>query len=128
MLGAALLFALLSPGMLLTLPPVGKKIFFSCKTSILAVIVHAFVFGFLLYNIKYIPVLNSLEGFQANTATSIKPPARAATAAKPSAARQNPPRPRPAANPSRMPVVPSAALAGAGTRPPAGSATAVAKV
>ncbi len=38
------LFILLSPGMVLTLPPVGKKIFFSGLTSKTAVIVHAVVF------------------------------------------------------------------------------------
>ena len=39
-----LLFIILSPGMVLTLPPVGKKIFFSGLTSKTAVIVHAVVF------------------------------------------------------------------------------------
>ena len=38
------LFIILSPGMVLTLPPVGKKIFFSGLTSKTAVIVHAVVF------------------------------------------------------------------------------------
>jgi hypothetical protein len=38
------LFIVLSPGMVLTLPPVGKKIFFSGLTSKTAVIVHAVVF------------------------------------------------------------------------------------
>ncbi len=65
MLAATVLFILLSPGLLLTLPPVGNKIFMSCKTSVLAVVVHAFVFAFLLSNIQSIPVLNTLEGFQA---------------------------------------------------------------
>jgi septal ring factor EnvC (AmiA/AmiB activator) len=64
MLGAALLFVLLSPGMLLTLPPVGKKVFMSCKTSVAAVLVHAVVFGVALYYIHSIPVLGQLEGFQ----------------------------------------------------------------
>jgi hypothetical protein len=40
----ALLFALLSPGFLLTLPPVGGKVFMSGKTSLIAVLVHAVVF------------------------------------------------------------------------------------
>jgi hypothetical protein len=39
-----ILFIVLSPGMVLTLPPVGKKIFFSGLTSKTAVIVHAVVF------------------------------------------------------------------------------------
>ena len=38
------LFIILSPGMVLTLPPVGKKIFFSGLTSKTSVVVHAFVF------------------------------------------------------------------------------------
>ncbi len=66
MLGAVALFILLSPGLLLTLPPVGKKVFMSCKTSTVAVLVHAAVFAFLLANINSIPVLNQLEGFQTN--------------------------------------------------------------
>ena len=77
MLAATVLFLLLSPGLLLTLPPVGGKIFMSCRTSVVAVIVHAFVFAFLLSNIQSIPVLNSLEGFQANNAMKMeasKPP------------------------------------------------------
>jgi hypothetical protein len=40
-----LLFVLLSPGVILTLPPVGPKVFFSGKTSVLAVLVHAVVFA-----------------------------------------------------------------------------------
>ena len=43
------LFIVLSPGMVLTLPPVGKKIFFSGLTSKTAVIVHAVVFVGLAY-------------------------------------------------------------------------------
>ena len=39
-----LLFIVLSPGVLLTLPPVGRKIFCSGKTSLAAVLVHALVF------------------------------------------------------------------------------------
>lgn len=40
-----LLFVILSPGVILTLPPVGSKIFFSGKTCITAVLVHAAVFA-----------------------------------------------------------------------------------
>ena len=43
------LFIILSPGMVLTLPPVGKKIFFSGLTSKTSVVVHAFVFVGLAY-------------------------------------------------------------------------------
>ncbi len=41
---SVILFVLLSPGVLLTLPPVGKKIFMSGQTSLIAVAVHAVVF------------------------------------------------------------------------------------
>lgn len=40
----AALFVLLSPGVVLTLPPGGKGIFFSGQTSVAAAIVHALVF------------------------------------------------------------------------------------
>ena len=66
MLKEVILFILLSPGLLLTLPPVGKKIFMSCQTSVLAVLVHAIVFGVALYYVNNIPFLNQLDGF-ANT-------------------------------------------------------------
>lgn len=64
LLGATLLFVLLSPGVLLTLPPVGGKIFMSGKTSLLAVAVHAVVFYVLLSMRRQIPVINVIfEGF-----------------------------------------------------------------
>ena len=59
-----ILFILLSPGFLLTLPPVGKKILMSGQTSTLAVLVHAGVFTIALYLLK--PYLMSGEGFQSN--------------------------------------------------------------
>jgi hypothetical protein len=55
---AVALFILLSPGLLITLPPVGK-IFMSHKTSIAAVLVHATVFVLILTMIKSVK-----EGFQ----------------------------------------------------------------
>ena len=58
-----LLFIVLSPGVLLTLPPVGKQILFSGKTSLLAVVVHAFVF----YLIASFCLL-MIEGFEAEPA------------------------------------------------------------
>ena len=61
---ATLLFILLSPGILLTLPPVGKTIFMSLKTSLLAVAVHAVIFYLLLTYSSYIPILNMVEGFE----------------------------------------------------------------
>jgi hypothetical protein len=65
MIREVILFILLSPGLLLTIPPVGKKLFMSCQTSTLAVFVHALVFGLALYYVDYIPILNRVEGFQA---------------------------------------------------------------
>ena len=48
----AILFFVLSPGVLLTLPPVGKKIWMSGQTSITSAIVHAIVFVGILYLIQ----------------------------------------------------------------------------
>ena len=62
-----LLFILLSPGLLLTLPPVTKKVFMSGQTSVAAVLVHALIFTLALYGIKQYYILNSpqKEGFDA---------------------------------------------------------------
>lgn len=73
MLAEVVLFILLSPGLLLTLPPVGKKVFFSCKTSTAAVLVHALVFYLALMFLPYIPILNRLDGFQNAAAGSAGP-------------------------------------------------------
>ena len=64
MLRETLLFILLSPGLLLTLPPIGKSFFMTGKTSVMAIIVHAAVFATLLYYASSIPGLNQLEGFE----------------------------------------------------------------
>ena len=53
-----LLFILLSPGLLLTIPPVSKNIFFSFKTSLIAILIHALVFAVALY------YLSNVEAFQ----------------------------------------------------------------
>jgi hypothetical protein len=54
-----LLFIVLSPGVLLTIPRVGKKMFMSGKTSLAAVAVHAAIFvGVLWY------LYGGYEGFQ----------------------------------------------------------------
>lgn len=75
MLAEVVLFVLLSPGLLLTLPPVGKKVFMSCQTSTVAVFVHALVFALALMYLPYIPVLNSLDGFQNKVPPPVfKPP------------------------------------------------------
>lgn len=54
---ATLLFILLSPGFLLTLPPVGGKIFMSYKTSLFSIFIHALVFGIALI------YFNNIESF-----------------------------------------------------------------
>jgi len=59
---AVILFILLSPGLLLTIPPLSKRgLFMSGKTSTLSVFVHAAVFGVALYLLKR---TSALEGFQ----------------------------------------------------------------
>ena len=45
----AILFFVLSPGVLLTIPPVGKKLFMSGQTSVLSAFVHALVFAGVVY-------------------------------------------------------------------------------
>ena len=55
-----LLFILLSPGVLVTLPPVGNTIFCSGKTSLSAVLVHAVVF----YIVAAFILPHVIEGFQ----------------------------------------------------------------
>ncbi len=56
----AILFFLLSPGVLLTLPPVGKKIWMSGQTSLVASIVHAIVFVGIVYLLSQ---YGFIEGF-----------------------------------------------------------------
>jgi hypothetical protein len=63
MLGLVLLFVLLSPGILLTLPPGGKGVFMSGQTSLVAAAVHAFVFVLVLSYKRQIPVLRELLDF-----------------------------------------------------------------
>jgi hypothetical protein len=62
---SALLFILLSPGFLLTIPPVGRTgLFMSGKTSTVAVLVHALVFVVVSHYVyKYLN--ESKSGFQA---------------------------------------------------------------
>jgi hypothetical protein len=57
-----LLFVVLSPGVLLTLPPKGKGIWMSGQTSLIAVAVHAVVFA-LAFN--YLRGSGVFEGFMA---------------------------------------------------------------
>lgn len=62
MLFLPLLFIILSPGFLLTIPPVGKKFLMSGQTSIESVLVHAVIFTAILYGVqKY--KSTKMEGF-----------------------------------------------------------------
>jgi hypothetical protein len=72
---ATLVFIVLSPGVLLTLPPLSKGIFMSRQTSILAVLVHAVVFYLVM---MYLPQYT--EGFQDQVDAAA---AKAAAAANP---------------------------------------------
>jgi len=58
-----LLFILLSPGILFTLPPSEKG-----ETSVFAVFVHAVIFGVLLYILSIF--VKTSEGFQQDTDTA----------------------------------------------------------
>jgi hypothetical protein len=60
MLAAVVLFIVLSPGLLLTLPPVGRKVFMSGQTSYAAIFVHALVFYFVLSYRDSIPVVGDV--------------------------------------------------------------------
>ena len=53
-----LLFLLLSPGLVVTIPQVGKTLFFSFKTSFFAIIIHTLIFATALY------YLSKVEAFQ----------------------------------------------------------------
>ena len=72
MLKEVILFLILSPGLFLTLPPVGKSIFMSGKTSVIAILVHAAVFAAVLYYSDRIPFLNQLEGFADEKSSELK--------------------------------------------------------
>jgi hypothetical protein len=63
MLGLVLLFFVLSPGVLLTLPPGGKGVLMSGQTSLLAALVHAFVFAFVVAYKRDLPVVRELVSF-----------------------------------------------------------------
>jgi hypothetical protein len=49
---ATVLFIVLSPGLLLTIPPMSKGLFMSGQTCVLAVLVHAVVFYFLFAHLQ----------------------------------------------------------------------------
>jgi hypothetical protein len=62
LLVAGLLFFVLSPGVLLTIPPGSRGLFFSGQTSVLAALVHAVVFVAVAYLLS-----TAVEGFTPNT-------------------------------------------------------------
>jgi hypothetical protein len=63
MLFLSLLFILLSPGFLVTIPPVGKSIFMSGQTSVSAILVHALIFTGILYGLSHVKEGFLVEGF-----------------------------------------------------------------
>lgn len=67
-----LLFVLLSPGVLLTLPPKGKGVWMSGQTSLIAVLVHAVVFAVAFV---YLRGSGMFEGFMDAAAGDDKCPA-----------------------------------------------------
>jgi hypothetical protein len=63
MLALVLLFFVLSPGVLLTLPAGPKGYFMSGQTSLMAAFVHAIVFAIVFSYRRDIPVLRELLAF-----------------------------------------------------------------
>jgi len=70
MLTEVILFILLSPGLFLTLPPVGKTIWMTCKTSVVSIVVHSLIFAVLLYYKRYLPIIGTIEGFYYGVVTT----------------------------------------------------------
>ena len=65
MIFLAFLFFILSPGMLLTLPPGSKGVWMSCQTSVAAVFVHTIVFSLLVYYmVDILRAFGYKEGFE----------------------------------------------------------------
>ncbi len=62
MLLVILLFILLSPGMLLTLPPINGKFWMTRKTSVTSVLVHAAVFGLAVHLLKSYYYFETFQG------------------------------------------------------------------
>lgn len=60
---SAILFFVLSPGILLTLPPGGRGVFMSRQTSVLAAAVHALVFAVASHFVWKYYTSGRLEGF-----------------------------------------------------------------
>jgi hypothetical protein len=64
-----ILFALLSPGLLLLVPSVFKGIMKN-PLSFLAIFLNIVLFYYIMVNLKHIPYINTLEGFQTTTAAT----------------------------------------------------------
>ena len=65
MIFLAFLFLILSPGMLLTLPPGSKGVWMSRQTSVSAVFVHTIVFSLLVYYmVDILRAFGYREGFK----------------------------------------------------------------
>jgi hypothetical protein len=60
MLGNVILFILLTPGVILTIPPGSKGIFFSGETSLDAVLTAAVLFAAAIHYKKKIPLLRMI--------------------------------------------------------------------
>ena len=67
---SAILFFVLSPGILLTLPPGGRGIFMSRQTSVIAAAVHALVFAVASHFVWQYYKANAYEGFANATGPS----------------------------------------------------------
>ena len=72
---ATILFVLLSPGVLLTLPAGSKGVVMSGQTSMMAVLVHAVLFYFLVPFLAPMARRLGLEGFQGTPAVGNGTPA-----------------------------------------------------
>lgn len=84
LLVVVLLFILLSPGVLLTLPPCSKGIWMTRQTSAKAVALHTLVFLAALYAVKSYAYPRSVDPFQDKTTAkgAAKPPAKPPAASK----------------------------------------------
>lgn len=65
-----LIFILLSPGLLLTIPPGSKGLWMSRETSITAIVVHALLFGACLYIVRTYVMPKRVEAFQGSGLSS----------------------------------------------------------
>jgi len=100
LLVVVLLFVLLSPGVLLTLPPGSRGVWMSRQTSLKAAAVHALVFGAALYAVKNYMMNKRIDAFQGNGGSRMRYEGFAAGAAGGTgAAGKDKPAPKPAAKP-----------------------------